>query len=51
MNKIVIGVVLLVLYFLSWIAVRLMCDYKYVICKRNCEKCGCWNCKFYHDSN
>lgn len=35
----------------SWIILRLVTDTKYLWCKRNCTKCGCWSCELWHEVN
>ncbi len=37
--------------FLSWVFVYIMTEFKYLVCKRNCEKCGCWTCKYFKEQN
>ena len=49
MNEELILIVTWLVYLLSWVVVHILTDTKYLWCKRNCEKCGCWNCKYYHD--
>ncbi len=36
-------------YFLSWVCVHLLCEYKYFFCKGNCDKCHNWRCKFFNE--
>lgn len=38
--KIIIFGVLFFIQLLSWVIVRLMCEFKYYWCKRDCAKCG-----------
>ena len=32
---------------LAWLICFLLTEYKYLWCKRNCKKCGNWQCKFF----
>ena len=36
---------------ITWLILRIFTDYKFLWCKHNCEKCGCWTCKFYHEKS
>ena len=36
--------------FLSWLVSHLLCEFKHLWCKKECDKCGCWTCKFYPES-
>lgn len=32
---------------LAWLICFLLCEFKYLLCKRKCQKCGNWQCKFF----
>ncbi len=32
---------------LSWTVCHLLCEFKYFWCKRNCKRCGNWQCKYF----
>lgn len=42
-----IAIVFLFIDFLSRFLLHLLCEYKYLICKRDCKKCGNWCCKLF----
>lgn len=44
-------VVFSIIYFLSWVFVHLMCEYKYFWCSGNCQKCHNWKCKIFVSKN
>lgn len=50
-NHLIGFIVFLFTNFLSWFLLRLLTDHKFLWCKHNCSKCGCWTCKFYHVDN
>lgn len=42
-----INVLFYIIYFLAWIIVHFMCEYKYFWCKGKCQKCHNWQCRFF----
>ena len=32
---------------IAWFICFLLCDFKYLWCKKDCDKCGNWSCQFF----
>ena len=45
--QIVIVIVYFVGSFLAWLVCRLLCEFKYFWCKRDCKNCGNWKCPLF----